>query len=51
MYSKTEQMYCLYMSVRVSLCCPKSVPVGWSMSSQCVHFCFMCIVYVVHEAY
>ena len=27
-YSKTERMYCLYMSVKVSLCCPKSVPVA-----------------------
>ena len=27
-YSKTERMNCLYMSLRVSLCCPKFVPVS-----------------------
>ena len=27
-YSKTERLYCLYMSVIVSLCCPKSYPVS-----------------------
>ena len=36
-YSKTEQMYCLYISVRVSFCCSKSVPVSVrSMLSQCM---------------
>ena len=40
--SKPEQMYCLYISVRVSFCCPKSVPVNArSVLSRCVHFCLM----------
>ena len=41
-YSKTERMYCLYNSVRVSFCCPKSVSVSVrSVLSRCVHFCLM----------
>ena len=42
MHSKIGQMYILYMSVRVSLWFPKSVPVSvQSMLSRCVHFCLM----------
>ena len=41
-YSKTELMYCLYISVVVSFCCPKSVPVSVRIVlSRCVHFCLM----------
>ena len=35
-------MYCLCVSVRVSFCCLKSVPVSVrSVLSRCVHFCLM----------
>ena len=35
-------MYCLYISVRVSLCCPKYVPVSVRIVfSLCVHFSLM----------
>ena len=38
-YSKTERLYCWYISVRVSLCCQKSVPASVrSVRSPCVHF-------------
>ena len=41
-YSKTEQIYCFYISVRVSFCCPKFVPVSVrSVLNRCVHFCLM----------
>ena len=41
-YSKTEWMNCLCISVRVSFCCPKSVPVNVrSVLSRCVHFSLM----------
>ena len=42
-------MYCLYISLRVSLCCQKSVLVSvWSVLSWCVHSCLMsCMLYVV----
>ena len=41
-YSKTERMYCLYISVKVSLCCPKSVPVSVRiLLNRFVHFCSM----------
>ena len=35
-------MYCLYISVRVSLCCLKSVSVSvQGILSLCVYFCLM----------
>ena len=48
-YSKTERMYCLYISVRVSLCCQKSVPVSVrSVLSRRAPFCFMpCIIIII----
>ena len=49
-YSKTERMDCLYMSVRVSLCCPKSVLVGVQSVFASVCAFLFDVVYVILEA-